>query len=359
MITKPTIIVLVGITGDLSKRKLLPALEGLKQQGILPEKFKLVGVTRRDDSELFKMDLDNAADYLRLKAHLEDIEKEWAGEGAGPAQRLFYLSVAPTVSMPIIKHLGESGLATVPDTKLMLEKPFGTDLENGVQLIADIGSYFSDEQVYRIDHYLQKDSVRALTAQTIDRVNVAEIEVYAREQIGIEGRGDFYEQTGALRDFVQSHLLEVAAMVIGPAHRLEVLKNISIPTDKPITEYVKRAQYKGYREAVMNPASTVETFVSVLLHHGDLSVVLKTGKALDRKSTDVTFFFKDGATKVVSLNDAHNAYEHVFEDAMNGDKTFFVSKEEVMANWQTIAPIQDAWKKDSADLLFYDQGSIL
>ncbi len=355
MITKPTIIVLVGITGDLSKRKLLPALEGLKEKGILPEKFKLVGVTRRDDADLFKMDLDNAADYLRLKEHLEGIEKEW-GE---PAQRLFYLSVAPTVSMPIIRLLGEAGIATAPDTKLMLEKPFGTDLENGLQLIEDIAKYFSDEQVYRIDHYLQKDSVRALTDQNIDRANVAEIEVFAREQIGIEGRGDFYEQTGALRDFVQSHLLEVAAMAIDPTHRLEVLKNMTVPNDKPLTEYVKRAQYNGYREAVANPASVVETFVSVLLHHGDLSLVLKTGKALDRKSTDITLFYKDGATKVISLNDAHNAYDHVFEDAMNGDRTFFVSKEEVIANWQTIAPIQEAWKKDNSDLAFYDQGSAL
>jgi len=353
MNTKPVIVVLVGITGDLSKRKLLPALEGLKQKGLLPEQFRLVGVTRRDDPELFRMDLDNAADYLRLKEYLESIEKEWGS----PAQKLFYLSVAPTVSLPIIKLLGETGLAG-PDAKLLLEKPFGTDLENGTEIIAEIGRYFSENQVYRIDHYLQKDSVRALDKEIFDSKNVERIEIAAREQIGIEGRGDFYEQTGALRDFVQSHLLEVAAMAMRPHDRLAVLKNLYA------TDEVQRGQYKGYREAVQKPDSTVETFVSVTMkshdpEFGDLSLVLKTGKALNKKSTDIIIFYKDGATHVISLNDSGNAYEHAFEDAMNGDKEFFVSKEEVLENWRVIAPIQEAWKKDSSDLIFYEQGSTM
>jgi glucose-6-phosphate 1-dehydrogenase len=355
MTTQPTILILVGITGDLSKRKLLPAIDGLKEKALLPDKFTLIGVTRRDDPKLFKMDLDNKDDYLKLKEHLESIEKEF-GE---PAQRLFYLSVAPTVSMPIITLLGESGLAKVPNTKLLLEKPFGTDLANGKTLIDDIDQYFSEDQVYRIDHYLQKDSVRALAEQHLEIDNVQQIEVFASEKIGIEGRGDFYEQTGALRDFIQSHLLEVSAMVIDPTHRLEVLKSFSIPTDKSITEYVKHAQYNGYREQVEKPDSTVETFVSVVIKNDDVTVLLKTGKALDKKSTDITITCKDGATQVISLNDTHNAYENVFADAMNSDKKFFVSKEEVLENWRIITPIQEAWAKDSSDLSFYEQGSTM
>jgi len=363
MITKPTILILVGITGDLAKRKLLPAIEGLQEKGLLPEQFKLVGVTRRDDPELFKMDLDNADDYLRLKEYLENIEKEWpssakatAGEGF---QRLFYLSVAPTVSMPIIEHLGKAGLVT-PDTKLMLEKPFGTDLENGTELIENISKYFSDEQVYRIDHYLAKDSVRALASQQIALHDLKEIEVFASEKIGIEGRGDFYEQTGALRDFIQSHLLEVAAMVISPNNRLAALKNFFIPD--AVTDNVKRGQYIGYREAVEKPDSVVETFVSVSLQSHDpalsgISMTLKSGKALDKKSTDISIFYKDETTEVISLNDASNAYENVFEDAMNGNKEFFVTKEEVLENWRIIAPIQEAWTADDSDLILYEQGS--
>jgi glucose-6-phosphate 1-dehydrogenase len=300
------------------------------------------------------MDLDNEDDYKRLKEHLESIEKEWGMT----AQRLFYLSVAPTVSMPIIKLLGQSGLATLPNTKLLLEKPFGTDLENGTELIAQIGKIFSDQQVYRIDHYLQKNSVRALTKQKVEMENVKQIKVFASEKIGIEGRGDFYEQTGALRDFIQSHLLEVAAMVIDPAHRLEALKSFSV------TSPVTRGQYKGYREQVEKPNSMVETFVSITLQSNGPVIVLKTGKALDKKSTDITITFKDGATQIISLNDSHNAYENVFQDAMNSDKQFFVSKEEVLENWRIIRPIQAAFgtygePKEAIELMFYEQGSAM
>jgi glucose-6-phosphate 1-dehydrogenase len=358
MTTQPTILILVGITGDLSKRKLLPAIDGLKEKGLLPDKFKLVGVTRRDDPALFKMDLDNKEDYLKLKDYLDSIEKEWFTSDVTPTteapQRLFYLSVAPTVSMPIITLLGESGLAGVPNTKLLLEKPFGTDLANGEELINDIDRHFSEESVYRIDHYLQKDSVRGLASSQMEIDTVQSIEVFASEKIGIEGRGDFYEQTGALRDFIQSHLLEVAAMMIDPAHRLEALKSFSVTMSK-----VKRAQYTGYREQVEKPDSVVETFVSVEIHMDTLKVLLKTGKALDKKSTDITVVYKDSATQVISLNDTHNAYENVFQDAMNSNKQFFVSKEEVLENWRIITPIQDAWAKDSSDLSFYEQGSSL
>ncbi len=367
MTTKPTILILVGITGDLSKRKLLPAIDSLKEKGLLPAQFKLLGITRREGvnipgAETFKMDLDATPDYMKLKERLEAIEKEFGV----PAQRLFYLSVAPTVSMPIIEQLDMSGLSKVVNTKLLLEKPFGIDQANGEMLVHNIENFFTSEQVYRIDHYLQKDSVRALlvkpsfaklTSGTVER-----IEIVASEKIGIEGRGDFYEQTGALRDFIQSHLLEVAAMAIHPTERLQALKSFFIPTDKPIAEYVKRGQYKGYREAVKNPDSVVETFVSVILQSHNLlleglTIVLKTGKELDKKNTDITIFYKDGTKEIISLNDTHNAYENVFEDAMNDNKTFFVSKEEVLENWRIITPIQEAWKKNSSDLFFYEEGS--
>ena len=347
----PTIIVLVGITGDLAKRKLLPALDSLKEKGMLPEHFKLVGITRRDDPELFNMDLDNAADYLRLKDHLQSIEKEWGTV----AQRLFYLSVAPKVSLPIIKHLGDSGISSIEHTKLLLEKPFGLD---------DIDQYFSEEQVYRVDHYLAKESVRALSGRSIEESALERIEVSASEQIGIEGRADFYEQTGALRDFIQSHLLEVAATMVSPNNRLQALQQFYIPTDKPITEYVHRGQYIGYREAVGHPDSAVETKVSVTLYSHDsflknVSIVLKTGKALDHKSTDISVFYNDGAFEIISLDDMYHVYETVFADAIAGKKEFFISKAEVIETHRIIGSIQQAWKANSEDLAFYEQGSTL
>ncbi|MES2225163.1 MAG: hypothetical protein V4478_04230 [Patescibacteria group bacterium] len=356
----PTILVLVGITGDLSKRKLVPAIESLKEKGQLPEQFELVGVTRKDSPLLFKMDLDKSEDYARLAEHLEKIESRWRM----PAQRLFYLSVAPTVSLPIIKHLGESGLSAIPQTKLLLEKPFGLDLKSAEAFIEGISEHFSEEQVYRIDHYLAKDTVRALSRLNIEKESVRQIKVSASEAIGIEGRAGFYEQTGALRDFIQSHLLEVAAMIINPLHRLQALKNLFVPTDKEIPLYVQRGQYEGYREAVENPGSTVETKVSVSLRSHDpvlegTEIVVETGKALSKKSTDIAISYKDGASHVISLNDSTNAYENVFTDAIAGDSEYFISKEEVLETWRILAPIQEYWKEHDEDLAVYEEGSVL
>ncbi len=365
-----TIIILVGITGDLSKRKLLPAIDGLARKGMLPENFKLIGITRRDNvdlndllinveekdfledhTQLFTMDLDNADDYKKLSDELDLIETEFGAT----TQRLYYLSVAPTVSLPIIKHLSDSGLAHHSETKLMLEKPFGVDLENAEKTIEEIGQYFDEDDVYRVDHYLAKQTVRDLVNHKIDMKYVKSITVTAAEKIAIEGRADFYEQTGALRDFIQSHLLQVAAMVISPKSRIAVLKNLSVDLDN-----VKRGQYEGYKEAAHNPDSTVETFVSIPLHSkGDDGFVLtvESGKALDRKSTDVTIVYKDGATEVISLNDATNAYESVYYHAMQGDKQFFVTKDEVLETWRILKPVQEKWATSVDDLFIYVQGT--
>lgn len=379
MITQPTIIILIGITGDLSKRKLLPAIDALQSKGQLPAQFKLVGITRHDnDQGYFKMDLDNADDYKRLAEHLEKIERELSSREDGSlqaVQRLFYLSVAPTVSLPIIQQLGASGLSKVPNTKLLLEKPFGLDEQNAKDIITEINKYFAPEQQYRIDHYLAKNTVHALAGASSARATAAkagEIEklsVIAHESLSIEGRAHFYEQAGALRDFVQSHLLQVAAVALHSENRLAVLRELSVA--EPLSDNVKRGQYVGYREAAENPTSMVETFVSVTLQSsGPLyqgKVVVETGKALDRKNTELTIYYKDGATQVISLNDSENAYENVFYDAMNSDKTFFVTPEEVLQTWHILTPIQEAWAasdnyggpkaKDSTDLIFYDPGT--
>jgi glucose-6-phosphate 1-dehydrogenase len=362
MNTSPTIIILVGITGDLAQRKLLPAIESLGKKELLPEHFKVVGITRRDDQpDLFKMDLQDAAEYERLARYLESIEKEWST----PAQRLFYLSVPPTVAAPIIEQLGKSGLSKMPQTKLLLEKPFGTDLEDAKKLIAHLDTYFDEGQVYRIDHYLAKKPVRALVDNVIDLSTVEKIQVAALETLTIEKRAEFYEQTGALRDFA-SHLLEVAALTLHPINRVELLKEFSV-----IPETVKRGQYKGYREAVGNPISTVETFVSLTLQSsGPIftgTVELKTGKALHHKSTDVTIFYKDGASKVLSLYDPSlpsghmrdHSYETVFLDVIAGHNEFFIAPAEVLETWRIIAPVQAAWKQSADDLFIYEQGSQL
>jgi len=354
----PTILVLIGITGDLARRKLLPAIEGLRAAGALPEKFELVGVTRRENSDgYFVMDLDDPAAYERLSAHLAEIEGAWGVS----AQRLFYLSVAPSVSLPIIRQLSDAGLASVPNTKLLIEKPFGTDYEDAKRTIDEINRNFASEQQYRIDHYLAKGSVRALAAQARDLSEVEHIDILASESLGIEGRANFYEQAGALRDLVQSHLLEVAAVAIDPQNRLAALQGLSVPQNLPIYETAIRAQYEGYRDEAGNPESMTETFASVLLEsRGDSfngTVRLTTGKALAEKRTEIVFTHADGTIETVDLTDAQNAYENVFADALAGDPTFFVSTEEAQENWRVIAPVQEAWMHGEEDLRSYAPGT--
>ncbi|MDD5318934.1 MAG: glucose-6-phosphate dehydrogenase [Candidatus Pacebacteria bacterium] len=431
-ISKPTILVIVGISGDLSKRKLLPATDEIFRAGELPEKFKVIGVTRRDIAmqgvELYKMDLEILEEYKKLARHLDSVEKDWGT----PAQRLFYLSVPPQVSQSIVRQLGQSGLAKVPDTKLLLEKPFGFDLQSAKDLIDDINKYFTEEQVYRIDHYLAKEMTQnliifrqsnSLFKRTWNKDFIERIEIVASEQIGIEGRATFYEQTGALRDLVQSHLLQLAALTLMkippsvsngvvdsnggadnswwkniPDERLRALEQLHLLSEEKIIDCVKRGQYKNYREEVKNPQSTVETFVSLQLESGSpdwqgVPITLTTGKALDKKMTEIRIFYKkaehhesnqltlriqpkegieiclwtkkpgyDRTLEKHPLNFSYEdhyaslpeAYERVLVDAMHSDHSLFTSSGEVLRSWEIIAPIQEFWKKGGgSDLTFY------
>lgn len=336
----PTIIVLVGITGDLSKRKLLPALENLQRNGMLPEHFELVGITRQHtDQGYVQMDLDKKEDYARLALHLQGIERKWGVS----AQRLFYLAVAQSAASSIIRYLGDSGLAAVPNTKLLLEKPFALD----------IGNAFSEDAIYRVDHYLAKRSIMSMAQ--LDLKDVHRIVIEASESIGIEGRGNFYEQSGALKDIIEGHLLEVAAHVVAPHDRLAVLRAMEGVTT------ACRGQYIGYRDAVNNPESIVETFASVEIPvHTDLyngTVLLKTGKAMSAKRTSLSLQYADGASHVFSLHDTENAYETVFMEAMQGNKSLFVSQEEVAEMHRIVAPLSKTWRDSREGLVFYEPGT--
>lgn len=433
---QPTIIVIVGISGDLSSRKLLPALAKIAEAGELPEKYKIIGVTRQPDLsvanllnkvknpavieknlELWKMDLGEIRDYKKFAAHLEEIESEFLE----PAQRLFYLAVPPQISRPIIEMLGLSGLAKMPNTKLLIEKPFGVDLASAQELVEHINLYFTADQVYRIDHYLAKETAQnivvfrqdnSLFKRTWNKDFIERIEIIASEIIGIEGRAVFYEQTGALRDLVQSHLLQLAALTLMdipadrqfaeiPNRRLEALKQLHLPLDEAVKINVKRGQYKNYQAEIKNIGSTVETFVSLTLESDNprwtgVPIVLTTGKALDKKFTGIKISYKKDESHeanqlVLRLQpdegvelclfakrpgydhqvDRHplkftfqeyytnlpEAYEQVLFDAINSNHVLFTTSEEVLASWKIIDPIQKAWEMSSDDLIIYKEGS--
>lgn len=434
----PTVVIIIGITGDLAQRKLLPAIGQLAQADVLPDHFKIVGITRqagvakdslvpasasarfiREHLELLQLNLAEADEYQRLSDYLATIDEQFGA----PAQRLFYLSIPPQVSQSIIEQLGTSGLAKAPGTKLLLEKPFGVDLESAQELVAHIDTYFAPEQVYRIDHYLAKEMAQnmlvfreenALFKQTWNNTFIESVTIVSSEQIGIEGRANFYEQTGALRDVVQSHLLQIAALTLAPTasdnpmqdvpkRRLEALSKLHFDLSKPIQTQATRGQYTTYASEVQNPHTTTETFVSLTLQSDDpawhgVPITLATGKALSEKSTEVRVRYKrDGSNEANELilrlqpnegAELHlwtkrpgydekleqraltfaytaderlpEAYERVFLDAIRSDHRLFASGEEVLQTWRILDPLQKAWEmSDGSDIQRYEPGTAI
>lgn len=424
----PTTLVIFGVTGDLAQRKLLPALAAIEKNGQLPTNFKLLGVTRRDISlddvlsteckhlsskmEMFRMNLEEASAYKELKNKL-DI--------SSGAQVIFYFAVPPSASRPIIRHLGEAKLNGI-QTKLLLEKPFGVDYASAEELIKETQLHFKEEQIYRIDHYMAKEMAQniavflggnVLFRDVWNNDYIDKIEIIASEKIGIEGRVAFYEQAGALRDLVQSHLLQLTALVLMepcpdvfdftevPRRRLAALSEIK-PVNPAKLDTVVRAQYEGYREEVNNPNSVVETFVSLKLESENpkwkgVKLHLITGKALDRKFTEIRVYFKRAQIKEANLltlriqpmegieldlwvkkpgyehdlaklpldfnyeqhfgSDLPDAYEQVLIDAMRSRSNLFASSGEILATWKILEPLLKSWSMNANDLKFYKKGS--
>lgn len=431
-IKQPTILIIIGISGDLAQRKLLPAIREIAQADALPDAFRIIGISRRDlkladvtpadddfwehHLELHKMDLDDKQAYHDFATQLEGIERSLGGS----AQRLFYLSVPPEATQAVVQMLGDSGLAEVANTKLLLEKPFGTDLVSAEQLVKHLESHFKEDQVYRIDHYLAKEmaqnlivfrSANPVFSRTWNNEFISSIEIVASEKIGIEGRKTFYEQTGALRDVVQSHLLQLAALTLMELPKLNDMASIpklrcqalaSIQPVKDVSKNVVRGQYKTYKAEVENPDSNVETFVSLRMESTDprwksVPITLTTGKGLQEQFTEIRVSYRgegntdanililriqpdegvqvclwvkkpglDNALQQIPLSFEYkhhfndklpDAYERVFVDAMRSDHSLFTTSEEVLASWKILAPVQTTWQQSSDDLRIYPSGS--
>lgn len=386
-----TLLVIFGITGDLSTRKLLPALSHIvnDQKGL---ELSVLGVSRRefDVKELvldttnnaalatitgsITMDVANVDDYQRLKRAIK---------ASGADQTLIYLSVPPGAAAQIVDLLGEAGVNT-PDIRLLFEKPFGFDLASAQDFIARTSRYFTEEQTYRIDHYMAKEVAAELVALRRNAENthhhwgadsVEGVTIVASEKIGIEGRAQFYEQTGALRDFVQGHLMQLLALVLMtrptidetlPSQRLRALQYLQAASP----EHGVRGQYEGYQEEADNPGSTVETFVALELRSDDpnwrgVPLRLITGKALDEKHSYIEVQHKDGWSDVFEegavapdSTERHlDAYERVLLEAIAGNKELFTGSDEILESWRVLAPIQEAWGMEANPPMLYKQGS--
>ena len=356
----PCIVVIFGASGDLTKRKLLPALYHLEQSGLLPEDFAVVGVARRplegsfapdmkegivsgggvdendpklapfvDRIQYHAMNFDDPSGYDALKAKLKEMDGKYKTNG----NRLFYLAVAPEYFSDIIKFLGEHGMAKPDESadgaskswvRTIIEKPFGHDLESARALSDEVNKVFSEDQIFRIDHYLGKETVQNILVfrfangifeNVWNRNYIDHVEITAAESIGIEGRGPFYEQAGALRDVVQNHVMELLSFVaMEPpvsfeaaavrAEKVKVWRAIQPihPADTVRGQYgsgtVDGKQVPGYRqEDRVHPRSQTETYAALRLEienwrWAGVPFYIRAGKRLAKRVTEITIQFK-------------------------------------------------------------------
>lgn len=339
--TKPTTFIIFGASGDLTRRKLIPALFNSYCKGRLPEKFNIVGFARRpwDDAQfcqtlqegmqefapaaynadkwaLFaqnisyaKGDLDTPADFQALKQHLATIE-------AGQGNRLYYMATAPNFFVPIVENLGAADMVHQADgwRRVVVEKPFGHDLASAQALNKDLQGVFEEDQIYRIDHYLGKETAQNILyfrfANTIfepvwNRNYVDNVQITVTESVDVGRRAGYYDQAGVVRDMFQNHLMQLLSLVAmeppasfeASAVRNEKAKLFHAIRPLPFNQTV-RAQYKGYLQAEgVAKGSQTPTYAAMELNIDNwrwqgVPFYLRSGKALKGKNTEIIIEFK-------------------------------------------------------------------
>src|SRR5262245_21765651 len=357
---EPNSVVIFGASGDLTKRKLVPALYNLELEGLLPNAFAVIGFARRpipDDAFRAQM-LDGINNFSRNRPAKPEVWAEFsqklhycagnfddpqAYQGLAAAlneqdaqhgtagNRLFYLATSPEYFPVILKHLGEAGLNKSPTggwVRVIIEKPFGRDLVTAKQLNATVSSVFTEDQIYRIDHYLGKETVQNILVFRFangiyeplwNRMYVDHVQIPVAEAVGVEGRGGYYDTAGVIRDMIQNHMLQLLTLVaMDPPvaldanavrdEKVKVLRAIRLYSPEDVDGSVLRGQYvagseggqpvPGYREEKgVNPQSTTETFLALKLfvdtwRWAGVPFYFRSGKGLPKRSTEIAIQFK-------------------------------------------------------------------
>ena len=354
----PCALVIFGASGDLTQRKLIPAIERLARRGRLPREFALVGVARShmSDEDFAQRCRDSArraggetsASWTEITDHiryvcggyddpgtydkLADVLHEADSTRGTAGNRVYYLATPPTVFAPCVIGLAKGGLnvGAEPDSfaRVVIEKPFGHDEESAKELYTHISAAFDESDIFRIDHYLGKDTVQNLLALRFansifepiwNRTWVDSAQITVSETLGVESRGGFYETAGAMRDIVQNHVLQVLSLFLMEPptsfhpeairdEKVKLLRAIRIPRGEKIRRDAVRGQYTrggtrgnlmaGYREEPdVDPLSKTETYAALRLdidnwRWSDVPIYVRTGKRLPKRMTKVTLQFR-------------------------------------------------------------------
>jgi glucose-6-phosphate 1-dehydrogenase len=448
----PQAVVIFGASGDLTRRKLLPAFYHLFVEGLLPQGFSITGYARtamsdeqfqeqarRSIQEFARCDVPPEEEWEEFRSRLSYISGEFDSEGAmeelrehlarmdkdmGTAEgRFFYCATPPAAYPLIVDRLEEAGMHG--DSKIVIEKPFGHDLESARKLNDELHRAFDESQIFRIDHYLGKETVQNILAFRFangmfepiwNRRYIDNVQITVAEEIGIEGRGAFHEQTGTIRDMVETHLFQVATIlameppVSFDPDRLRDEKVRVLRSMRPVEpEKVVRGQFVGYRdEPDVAKDSQAETFAAMQVEIDNwrwagVPFSLRTGKKLKRKVTEVSLSFRHVPYNVFRGTDAlpprrdwlvirvqpnegisldlnikkpglgmeleraaldfdyqdafHTplieAYELLILEAMHGDHTLFTREDEVERAWEVLAPVLE----DPSPVVMYQPGS--
>jgi glucose-6-phosphate 1-dehydrogenase len=356
------VIVIFGANGDLSRRKLLPALYHLEEEGLMPDNYRIVGSSRSEmsDDDFREFTRASVDEFCRCErrepmwskfaGRLTYISTTFGPDGtddlengvaqaeralAGHARRLFYLAVPPNAFAPITQGLAKSGLAN--GARVVYEKPFGSDLKSFRELDAIVRAALDDDQIYRIDHFLGKETVQNILALRFanglfepawNRYHIDHVQIDAAEELGVGSRAGFYESTGALRDMVVTHLFQVLSFVaLEPPASLtpkglmdevaKVFESIA-PIDPSDVVF---GQYKGYRgEEGVDRNSRVETFAAVRMRVDNwrwagVPFFLRTGKRMGERRSSATLAFREPPKRMFrEINDVPFENDHLTID---------------------------------------------
>jgi len=408
---KNSAIIILGASGDLARRKLIPALDSLRKSGKIGKGCVIIGSGRKVfTNEEFHKHL-GSFDVISPILHYHSGIKGLRGylDSLGDFKTIIvFFSLPPKVYADTADELHKEGFGR--KTRIIVEKPFGYDLKSARELNRRLSENFEEEQIYRIDHYLAKEAVQNLLifrfANSLfdplwNAANVESIQINASEEIGVESRGAYFDGSGVIRDMVQNHLVQMLALLTMEApvsldsedirnQKANVLKTMEVIRSA-------RGQYEGYRnEPMVNPDSTTETFAELELRIRNfrwegVPIYIRSGKAMGRKGTEIGIRFKsiprllfnadgklqpnriifhiqpvtgiviDHAVKVpgtdhdiaqssldFSLSDAfgppvpEDAYQRLLMDALDGDRTLYVSAKETEMAWDVLDGVLDA-----------------